>query len=277
MGYPCSTATTQHPPAFTSRPRLLSCTRSRGSVRRQAAQQELLPKGLFRDGLKTEVHDGIYGAWSVDDADIAEVLGYRAGIILSALCATAVFAAAGATDEQLLPPAALNALCLAGTAGFGASLVLIHIYVTEIKRTIQALFLFGALGEVWLMASKDQAAVNFVAEHPWATLLVGPAFAAVTGVAIKEGLCYGKPNAASLALVTPFWLMGHLTKLMPPTVDKVFAGVFIANFLYFASQKVTQNIKDDIGDKSVFTFRKLPETEQEEIVRKLQEAGKLDM
>lgn len=66
---------------------------------------------------------------------------------------------------------------------------------------MQALFLFGALGEVWLMATQDQAAVNFVAEHPWATLLVGPSFAAITGVAIKEGLCYGKFEAASLALV----------------------------------------------------------------------------
>lgn len=193
----------------------------------------------------------MYGDWSVDDIDIAEVLGYRAGIILSALCAGAVFAAAGATDEQLLPAAVLNGFCLAGTAGFATSLVLIHIYVTEIKRTIQvcvplrcqplwslmlphrarthadgqciylfadcckrsvydlqALFLFGALGEVWLMASHDQAVVNFVAEHPWATLLVGPAFAAVTGVAIKEGLCYGKLNAASLALVR-FHLCSH--------------------------------------------------------------------
>lgn len=40
---------------------------------------------------------------------------------------------------------------------------------------------------------------------------------------------------------------------MPPLVDKGLAGLFIANFLFFASQKVTQNIKDDIGDKSVFT------------------------
>ena len=84
-----------------------------------------------------EVHQGVYGDWSVDDGDIAEVLGYRAGIILCALCATAVFAAAGATDEQLLPTAALNSICLVGTASFATSLVLIHIYVTEIKRTIQ--------------------------------------------------------------------------------------------------------------------------------------------
>lgn len=56
-----------------------------------------------------------------------------------------------------------------------------------------------------------------------------------------------------LVQVTPVWLLGHLTTLMPPAVDKVFAGLFVANFLFFASQKVTQNIKDDIGDKSVFT------------------------
>lgn len=51
------------------------------------------------------------------------------------------------------------------------------------------------------MATHDQATVSFVADHPWATLLVGPAFAAITGVAVKEGLCYGKLEAAALALV----------------------------------------------------------------------------
>lgn len=89
------------------------------------------------DSCHAEIHDGIYGEWSVDDTDIAEVLGYRAGIILCALCSAAVFGAAGVTDEPLLPTLALNSLCLVGTASFATSLVLIHIYVTEIKRTIQ--------------------------------------------------------------------------------------------------------------------------------------------
>lgn len=99
-----------------------------------------------------EVHDGIYGDWSVDDTDIAEVLGYRAGIILCAVCTAAVFATAGVTDEPLLPTFALNSLCLVGTAGFATSLVLIHIYVTEIKRTIQ----------VWLLSLFPTSALQQV-------------------------------------------------------------------------------------------------------------------
>lgn len=54
--------------------------------------------------------------------------------------------------------------------------------------------------------------------------------------------------------LTPVWLLGHLSHLLPPAADQVFAGLFVANFAYFASQKLTQNIKDDIGDKSVFSY-----------------------
>lgn len=66
---------------------------------------------------------------------------------------------------------------------------------------LQVLFALGVLGELWLGATQNGAVTTFVAEHPWSTVLIGPAFAAVTGVAIKEGLCYGKAEAAALALV----------------------------------------------------------------------------
>jgi uncharacterized integral membrane protein len=51
------------------------------------------------------------------------------------------------------------------------------------------------------MLTQDTAVATYVAEHPWATLLVGPVFAAVTGLSIKEGLCYGKLEAAILVFV----------------------------------------------------------------------------
>lgn len=63
--------------------------------------------------------------------------------------------------------------------------------------------MLGVLGELWLGVSQgpSSSVATYVAEHPSSTWLIGPAFAAVTGVAIKEGLCYGKPEAGLLALV----------------------------------------------------------------------------
>ena len=66
---------------------------------------------------------------------------------------------------------------------------------------LQILFGLGAVGGAYIMVTQDAALPSFVAEHPWATWFIGPAFAAVTGVAIKEGLCYGKLEAALLAMV----------------------------------------------------------------------------
>ena len=41
-------------------------------------------------------------------------------------------------------------------------------------------------------------------------LLVGPMFAALTGLAFKEGMCYGKPEAALLFFAVPAMCLSHL-------------------------------------------------------------------
>ena len=60
------------------------------------------------------------------------------------------------------------------------------------------------------MLSQPQPVTEFVASHPGAVWAVGPFFAAVTGVAFKEGVCYGKPECAVLFFLTPALLLGKL-------------------------------------------------------------------
>ena len=62
---------------------------------------------------------------------------------------------------------------------------------------------------------QHEPVIQHVASHPAAVWLVGPFFAAVTGVAFKEGLCYGKAEAAGLFFITPLLLLGHLTGWIP--------------------------------------------------------------
>jgi uncharacterized integral membrane protein len=78
----------------------------------------------------------MYRQWQVDDRDITEVLAYRGGIAGTA-AATALVSASMLTDAVELPPAALDVACAAGTLSMGVSLVLVHMYVAQIKRTIQ--------------------------------------------------------------------------------------------------------------------------------------------
>ena len=51
------------------------------------------------------------------------------------------------------------------------------------------------------------------------------------------------------------WLgtAGHLSGLVPEGPERALLAAFVGTSLLFAGRKYTQAIKDDIGDKSVFT------------------------
>ena len=154
------------------------------------------------------VYKGVYGDWRVEDSDVREVQGYRAGLTVAAagmmlrssyvnlaklyvmgfllpprcLCALAIVLDACLTPhaERFVhvlrklcswtqssrcrtaswraAPGSLKALqdgiAVVGAAGFGASLFLIHIYVTPLKRFIQLLWGVGFLSGVALMATQ---------------------------------------------------------------------------------------------------------------------------
>lgn len=72
------------------------------------------------------------------------------------------------------------------------------------------------------------------------------------------------------------WLLAAAGDFVPLQVQAVLlAGVCGAGGV-FAARKYMQPVKDDIGDKSVFEFRKLPEEEQERMMQALrqrQQAG----
>eukprot|EP00879_Flechtneria_rotunda_P018631 GHRR01019552.1.p1 GENE.GHRR01019552.1~~GHRR01019552.1.p1 ORF type:complete len:239 (+),score=80.45 GHRR01019552.1:283-999(+) len=163
---------------------------------------------------------------------------------------------------------ALNPISALGAAALGLSLVQIHIYVTPIKRAIQVLWALGVLGGCYLaITHPEQPLPLLVAHQPWSVWFVGPAAAAVTGVAIKEGLCYGKPEAAALALLLPVLCLSHLSGIVPEGFQGALLVAVCGVSCVFAGRKYSQAIKDDIGDKSVFMFRKLPEAEQQRLLQ----------
>lgn len=85
----------------------------------------------------------------------------------------------------------IDYLYVSGSCGLGLSLLLIHIYVTEIKRTLQALWLLGILGSCVTYTSlalpANEDLVQYVLDNPSAVWFVGPLFAALTGLVFKEG------------------------------------------------------------------------------------------
>lgn len=207
----------------------------------------------------------MYGPWRVEESDVREVTAYRAGISVATLALLAASSTAFLPADTELHDtlvALLDPLTLMGASGLGLSLVLIHIYVTPLKRFLQLLWALGTGGSVAIMLTQDTPAAQYVLTHPIAVLAVGPLFAAVTGLAFKEGLCYGKFEAAALFFVIPTLLLGHLTQLLPEAGERGLLAAFCLLAAVFASRKYTQPIKDDIGDKSVFEFQALSEEEQ---------------
>jgi uncharacterized integral membrane protein len=141
------------------------------------------------------VYDGAYGPWTLEDSDVREVLLYRSGLVTAAASFVAASSAAFLPEGNPAASAVTGAadlLYAAGAAGLGLSLVLIHIYVTPIKRFLQALWAAGALGSVgtYLVAARplDEGLVQYVLDHPAALWFVGPTFAALTGLVFKEGM-----------------------------------------------------------------------------------------
>ncbi|KAJ8759387.1 hypothetical protein K2173_006907 [Erythroxylum novogranatense] len=224
------------------------------------------------------VYKGVYGPWTVEDSDVREVLLYRAGLVTAA--SSFVLAASDAflpSDSPLnnIVKQNFDLIYILGASGLGLSLYLIHIYVSEIKRTLQALWVLGVLGSLAIYTTLAQPAgqslVTYVVDNPTAVWFVGPLFAALTGLVFKEGLCYGKLEAAVLTFIIPAVLLGHLAGVMDDQTKLTLLASWMALFVIFAGRKFTQPVKDDIGDKSIFMFNALSEDEKSALLEKLEQ------
>lgn len=192
---------------------------------------------------------------------------------------------AAGTAHTLLAPASAapptgtdldTILAVLGTSGLGVSLALIHIYVMQLKRLLQAFWVAGVMGGTYLLVTQDQVSLPaYVFDHPSSVWFIGPVFAALTGLTFKEGVCYGKAEAFALTLLIPALLLGHLTGWVPESVEEGLAVGVAALLVVFAGRKYTQPVKDDIGDGSVFAFQKLSPEGQAALVKKLREEGEV--
>ena len=224
---------------------------------------------------KTEVvYYGVYGPWSIKDSDIIEVWSYRASITVFTLAFLIESFRAQLGGLQYLDSITIdNTVCAIGALGLGVALVQVHIYVNPLKRMLQLFWLAGVIGSgiaafAWA-APSHLSLIQYTMENATTVWLVGPLFAALTGLTFKEGLCYGKAEAFLLTCLIPVFLLGHLSGLASPDVEHSIDGAIGILLLVFAARKYTQPIKDDIGDGSVFEFQKMSPEEQQNLLMKL--------
>lgn len=202
-----------------------------------------------------EVYQGQFGEFTVTKSDRMEVIIYRCGLMVGALC----FAIATYLVLQYNNPTVLRLITFL-YAGFsialGISLWNIHIYMVELHRTLQVFWGIGSLSAIIVAFSSNEALVTTVYHQPLTIFGIGFTFAALTGIFFKEAFCFNRLETKFLTPTVPLLLLGHLTGILPLYWEQFLLGLWAVLFMIFAIRKIVQAIPPDIGDKSVFEYLK---------------------
>jgi len=202
------------------------------------------------------IYQGQFGEFTITDRDRREVILYRAGLGVAAVC----FAIA--TALVLSPtPHPLSLQIVTGLYGIfslalGLSLWLIHIYMVVLHRTLQTFWAIGSLSALAFAWQSPEPLAVYVYHAPLTLLGIGFTFAALTGIFFKEAFCFNRAETKLLTPLVPLLLLGHLIGLMPVMWEQGLLALWAGLFLVFAARKAIQPIPDDIGDKSVFAYLK---------------------
>lgn len=228
------------------------------------------------DPQQGEVLRGMYGNWRVETSDLIEVWSYRICIsIVTSACVLESVKHFGEGSSETLPWLHEGLCCLFGIVALGVALQQIHIYVTPLKRMLQFFWLLGFLGYGYVSSQNPGdglSTMDLLLLDGSATWFVGPLGAALTGITFKEGLCYGKVEAFALTVLIPALFLSHLfgfDSWGDGAVGQALDVSVCTLMSLFALRKYTQDVKDDIGDGSVFKFLKMTPEEQQELLTTL--------
>ncbi|MEA5526875.1 DUF2301 domain-containing membrane protein [Nodularia spumigena] len=203
----------------------------------------------------SEVYQGQFGEFTVDDSDRTGVIIYRAGLMVAAL-SFAIGSVLVLFNNNPTTIAALTPLYACFSLGLGVSLLTIHIYMAFLHRLLQVCWGIGSISAIVLALSSSEPLAIAVYNQPLTLFGIGFTFVALTGIFFKEAFCFNRLETKLLTFLVPVLLLGHLVGILPTHWEQVLLGVWAIFFLVFALRKVFQAIPPDIGDKSVFTYLK---------------------
>ena len=198
---------------------------------------------------------GMYGNYYITSDDIDEVTRYRLSLtIMSFLQAGGLLlSSSGLSIPQFLP----DILFFLSTAAFGVALQNIHIYAKPLHNFLKVLWASGLFGAVVIFLKAltlGETMSSYALWHPEAMLALGWQFVALTGLFVKEAICYGEKQAYALIAVTPVVCLAHLFGI-GDFKQQLSAGFLYASlFIYFCALKLRQSPAEDLGDLSVFQY-----------------------
>lgn len=202
------------------------------------------------------IYQGQFGEFTIDTHDRREVIIYRSGLFIAALCfavATGLVLWQPVSPERLQWVSFLySAFCLS----LAVSLLTIHIYLKPLHRALQAFLLIGSIASIAIAHGDSEPFALTVYHHPLTLLGVGFTFAALTGIYFKEAFCFNRLETKLLTPLVPVLLLGHMVSWLSLEVEQVLLATWAGLFMVFVVRKLLQPIPPDIGDKSVFVYLK---------------------
>ncbi len=204
------------------------------------------------------VYEGQFGNFTITPSDRQSVIIYRSALMVAAVC----FAAATSLILWRSPNIELDTLQLVNwlyigfSIALGIALATIHIYLAILHRALQLFLAIGSIAAIILASQTHQPIAQIIYQQPLTILGIGFTFAALTGIFFKEAFCFDRFETKILTFIVPALLLGHLTNLLPQTIESILLATWAGLFLIFAIRKSIQPIPPDIGDKSVFDHLK---------------------
>lgn len=211
---------------------------------------------MVAENIPSEVYQGQFGNFTITNGDRLGVVAYRGLLLVASTCfATAVMLAI------MVPHIAdvldmLTILYWLFSLALGGSLLLIHIYLVPLHRTLQLFWIIGTVSAVVFSLHDAQPLLLTIYDTPLSIIGIGFTFAALTGIFFKEAFCFARLETKGLTFIVPTVLLGHLFGVLPLSVEKGMLATWAGLMLVFALRKVFQEIPADIGDKSVFAYLK---------------------
>ncbi len=200
----------------------------------------------------TEIYEGQFGTFTIDQSDRQEVVLYRAGLAIAAISVgLAVFCLFFFSEMA----AQVATICYGLLwLGLGLSLFKIHIYVKPLHQTLQAFWAIGGLASLVIAFTYATPLALTAYQQPLTIFGIGFTFAALTGIFFKEAFCFNRLETKFLVFLVPGLLLGHMAGVLSPSIESGLLVAWAGLFAVFALRKVIQPIPPDIGDKSVFEY-----------------------
>ena len=193
---------------------------------------------------------GVYGEFIVTANDKKEVLYYRLSILLCGL-----FFLLGIVQWFTNGSHQTWIWLLGMLISIGLSLKWIHIYIRSLHQILTIFWLIGCVGFAILAYNFGLTNVIYgIKENPKSILLIGPLFAALSGIGFKEFFCFRRLEAIGITIFIPIALIGYLTELANERFTLIMLLLSSFLLLIMGIRKFNLPAEADVGDKSVFDF-----------------------